>query len=56
MSFHIAGDNGVGKTYIAELFAEALFEYPQKGSLVLSGTNFIGDNQTIVECIVVTFC
>jgi len=51
VSFHIAGDNGVGKSYVVQLFSEALFQYENnEGLLVLSGTNYQGaENETLVE-------
>lgn len=56
VSFHIAGDNGIGKSYIAQLFSESLFYDPQHsgGFLVISGTNFQGANNATV-CLSLVF-
>lgn len=44
-SFHIAGDNGVGKTYAISLLKESLFQYSNSENfLYLSGTNFEGND------------
>ena len=46
ISFHIAGDNGVGKTFAATLLAQSMFQYEDNSAvLVLMGTNFEGDSQ-----------
>ncbi len=47
-SFHIAGDNGCGKSYISKLFAEALY-YQNNGLLIISGTNFQGSEEDVVN-------
>lgn len=61
-SFHIAGynniydifyiskgDNGVGKSHLIKIFGEALFyNINSPGFLILSGTNFQGEEKEIV--------
>jgi len=48
-SFHIAGDNGVGKSYLVRLIAEALYLYNTEGLLIISGSNFQGHRPDLVE-------
>jgi hypothetical protein len=39
VSFHIAGENGIGKTFATTLLAQAIFQYPDnEGFLIVSIT------------------
>jgi hypothetical protein len=49
-TFHIAGDNGVGKTYAVSLLAKALFQYDTPdGFLLISGINYEGSDPDMVS-------
>jgi len=49
-SFHIAGDNGCGKTYAVKLIAEALFQYDPGYSLLrLVGSTYQGSDPETVK-------
>jgi ABC-type branched-subunit amino acid transport system ATPase component len=56
ISFHIAGDNGVGKSHTVNIFAEALYRNNNKNSMiVLSGTNYQGVESEEVIQLEITF-
>jgi len=43
ITFHMAGDYGSGKSYIVQIFREALFQYDGDGFLMISGVNYKGN-------------
>jgi len=48
-AFHIAGENGVGKSFATTLLAQTLYQYNDEGFILISGTNFEGNERSVVE-------